>query len=210
MGVTVLQQFPMVDNRTGPQTIEFLTKRVLALGAVQCGQFLVDCETYMSVSSLGPPQRTVHVLHNSEHPASVFSLLETGTKTIPLVADGLFDLLMIKMTSFYTSKKQTKIESKGPRYELGDFCIKLGSVTMNQNFKGVLVDVEYRPCVVPGSCWELMREFLQGFLGSCVQSVPPQYLQNRMNELYQPMDTVQQYLEHFTMYRKATGVLQYN
>ncbi|XP_068083338.1 mediator of RNA polymerase II transcription subunit 20-like [Anabrus simplex] len=49
MGVTVLQQYPMVENRTGPQTIEFLTKRVVALGAVQTGQFLVDCETFMSV-----------------------------------------------------------------------------------------------------------------------------------------------------------------
>ncbi|KAL6421686.1 hypothetical protein ACFW04_012054 [Cataglyphis niger] len=53
MGVTVLQQFPMTENRTGPQTIEFLTKRVVALGAVQVGQFLVDCETYMSVPQLG-------------------------------------------------------------------------------------------------------------------------------------------------------------
>ncbi|XP_021941859.1 mediator of RNA polymerase II transcription subunit 20-like isoform X3 [Zootermopsis nevadensis] len=53
MGVTVLQQFPMVENRTGPQTIEFLTKRVMALGAVQTGQFLVDCDTFMSVQGLG-------------------------------------------------------------------------------------------------------------------------------------------------------------
>jgi hypothetical protein len=81
------------------------------------------------------------VLHNSEQPASVFSILESGNKTIPLVADGLFDLLMNKMTSIYTSKKQTKIESKGPRFEIGDFCVKLGSVTMSQNFKGVLVEV---------------------------------------------------------------------
>lgn len=43
----------MMENRTGPQTIEFLTKRVLALGAVQTGHFLVDCETYMSVPQLG-------------------------------------------------------------------------------------------------------------------------------------------------------------
>lgn len=48
-----LQQFPMVENRTGPQTIEFLTKRVMALGAVQTGQFLVDCDTYMSVPAVG-------------------------------------------------------------------------------------------------------------------------------------------------------------
>ncbi|XP_075211909.1 mediator complex subunit 20 [Lycorma delicatula] len=209
MGVTVLQQFPMGENRTGPQTIEFLTKRLMALGAVQCGQFLVDCDTYMSVPSLGAPARTVHVLHNSEQPASVFSLLETGTKTIPLVADGLFDLLMLKMTPIYTSKKQTKVESKGPRFELGDFCIKLGSVTMSQNFKGILVEIEYRPCVVPANCWDLLREFLQGFLGCCVQNTPPQYLLNRMNEIYQPMDTIHQYLDHFSMYRKASGVLQY-
>lgn len=65
MGVTVLQQFPMTDNRNGPQTVEFLTKRVIALGAVQSGQCLVDCETYMSVPQLGPT-RTIHVLHNSE------------------------------------------------------------------------------------------------------------------------------------------------
>jgi mediator of RNA polymerase II transcription subunit 20 len=43
----------MVENRTGPQTIEFLTKRVMALGAVQTGQFLVDCDTYMSVPAVG-------------------------------------------------------------------------------------------------------------------------------------------------------------
>ena len=60
---------------------------------------------------------------------------------VPLIADGLFDLLMMKLTNIYTSKKQTKIESKGPRFEVGDFCVKLGSVTMSQNFKGVLVEV---------------------------------------------------------------------
>lgn len=202
MGVTILQQFPIVDNGTGPSTIELISKRILALGARQHGQFLVDCETYSSVPQLGP-QKTVHVLHNSEQPATVFSILETGTKTIPLATDGLFDLLMMKMVNFYQSKKVTKAESKGPRFEIGDFCVKLGSVMIGQNFKGVLVEVEYRPCVVPGMCWELMREFLQGFLGSSVQSNPPPYLANRMQENYTPIDTIHQYLEHFTMFRKT-------
>ncbi|XP_065163894.1 mediator of RNA polymerase II transcription subunit 20 [Atheta coriaria] len=206
MGVTILQQFPIVENRTGPSTIELLTKRILALGAVQQGQYLVDCETYMSVPQLGA-QRTVHVLHNSEQPATVFSILETGTKTIPLAADGLFDLLMMKMSNFYTSKKQ-KAESKGPRFEIGDFCVKLGTVTISSNFKGILVEVEYRACLVPSMCWELIKEFLQGFLGSTVQSAPPPYLANRMQENYTPIDTIHQYLEHFTHYRKSVGMRQ--
>ncbi|OXU25677.1 hypothetical protein TSAR_006052 [Trichomalopsis sarcophagae] len=125
---------------------------------------------------------------------------------VPLIADGLFDLLMLKMTNIYTNKKQTKIECKGPRFELGDFCIKLGTVNMTQNFKGVLVEVEYRPCVVPGNCFELIREFVQGFLGPTVSTQVPQYLQNHMNDISQPMDTIHQYLDHFGQYRKSTGV----
>lgn len=203
MGVTILTQFP-TENRTGPQTIEVLSKRILALGATQQGQFLVDCDTYTSIPQLGP-QRTVHVLHNSEQPATVFALLESGNKTIPLAADGLFDLLMMKMSGFYTPKKQTKAESKGLRYEIGDFCVKLGSVTVSSNFKGILVEVEYRPCVVPKMCWDLLKEFLQGFLGTAGSTNPPAYLQNRMQEVYSPIDTIHQYLEHFTLFRKSPG-----
>jgi mediator of RNA polymerase II transcription subunit 20 len=106
------------------------------------------------------PSRTLNILHNSEHPASTFALLEVpvipnaagnmnlppgaqaGVKTVSLVADNLFDLLVSKMSFAYTSKK-IKIESKGPRFELGDFVVKLGTVLMSQNVKGVLVEVSY-------------------------------------------------------------------
>lgn len=57
--------------------------------------------------------KLIHLLHNSEHPTSVFSILDTGTKHIPLVADSLFDLLILKMQPAYTSKKQTKVRKIG-------------------------------------------------------------------------------------------------
>lgn len=213
MGVTILHPFPIVENKTGSGTIDFLTKRLLALGASQTGGFLVDCETFQSIPQMGNP-KAVHVLHNSEHPASVFSILDTGIKQIPLVADSLFDLLILKMQPVYTSKKQTKIESKGPRFELGDFVIKLGSVTMSQTFKGVLVEVEYRPCVIASNCWDLIREFQQGFMGPHVPSSLPAFFNStsisanhtKQNDVYQPMDTIQQYLEHFSNYRKQTKI----
>ncbi|XP_053620188.1 mediator of RNA polymerase II transcription subunit 20 [Plodia interpunctella] len=205
MGVTVLQQYPVPENKTGTYVIELLTKRILALGATQQGQFLVDCESYLSHPQMGTT-KTVHILHNSEQPASVFSILESGTKNIHVIADGLFDLLMMKLSQHYTSKKQTKIESKGPRFELGDFCVKLGSVTMNQNFKGILIEVEYRACVMASGVWGLLREFLQGLLGAGAAVAPPAHLLTRMNEIYTPIDTVYQYLDHFAAYRKVTGM----
>lgn len=151
----------MKENRTGAQIIEFLTKRVNALGAKQCGTFLVDCETYASIPQLGElyhsnikfgknylkqnsclgVQRTLHVFHNSEQPASVFAILDNGTgKTVPVVADALFDLLLLKMSSVYTSKK-SKVEIRGPRFELNDFVIKIGAININHNVKGIIVEV---------------------------------------------------------------------
>lgn len=51
----------MTENRTGPQIMDLLTKRILALGAVAAGQFLVDCEAHLSVPNLG---KSIHyILH---------------------------------------------------------------------------------------------------------------------------------------------------
>lgn len=211
MGVAVLQLYPGQDNKTGPQIIETLTRRIVNLGASQAGQFLVDCEVYQSVApqqpSSGPnpgANKNLYILHNSEYPASVFSVLESGTKTVTLTSDTLFDLLMLKLTNIY--KKKTTIESKGPRFEIGDFIVKLGSVTVGGVFKGILVEVEYCPGVVPNNCWGILQEFMQGFLGSCVSNKAPQPLTAKGSETYSSVDTIHQYLHHFNIFRKTAGV----
>lgn len=219
MGVVILQAVPI--EKSGALTTEHLSKRIVELGATQAGHFLVDCDAFVISSQMqtqmGPGQqmKTVYVMHNSEQPASVFSILDSGQKQIPVVADALFDLISVKITNTLNPKKQPKIESKGPRFELGDFLIKLGSVTIGQNFKGILVEVEYRPCLIPSQCWELIKEFLQGFLGPNVPAAIPQYFNamsvmnqthSKANDIYQPLDTIQQYLEHFTNYRKQSSL----
>ena len=71
MGVAVLQLYTGKDNRTGPQTIELLTRRIVNLGAVQAGQFLVDCEVHQSVGPAPPQQqpggasnKQLYILHS--------------------------------------------------------------------------------------------------------------------------------------------------
>ena len=63
----------------------------------------------------------------------VFGLFESPNK-VPLVADTLFDLLMLKMSSFYQAEKQTKTEAR-PRFEACDFIVKLCSVTIGLSSK---------------------------------------------------------------------------
>ena len=229
MGVAVLQAYPLPPDRTVPQVIEVLQKRICNLGATPTGQFLVDCETYYSTPTLAGPPRTLNVLHNSEQPATVFSVIEPASNSAPgsgqpqnpnkpnvtFTCDTLFDLLLLKLGNVYA--KKFKIESKGSRFEIGDFLVKLGIVSTAGSFKGILVEVEYLPCVVFQNCWGLIFEFMQGFLGSVVTNQIPPYIVKKQQskptgpgqphpELYTPVDTIQQYLEHFAAFRKNAPV----
>ena len=123
-------------------------------------------KVYTTQSPVGPP-KNLYVLHNSEYPATVFSVLDSGSlrsnsilywnqhwfrielflqlpllalnfscsgnKCTTLTSDTLFDLLMLKLSNAY--QKKVKIESKGPRFEIKDFLVKLGSVTSQGAFK---------------------------------------------------------------------------
>jgi len=228
MGVTLLQSLTVPADKTAPQFIELIQRRISNLGAVKTGQFLVDCETYTSTSSLQSSLpgaaakfgKTFHVLHNSEHPATVFTILEPPPQPAPppggaplqtqqpqgkrltFTSDTLFDLLLLKLEKFY--QKRLKIESKGTRYELGDFVVKLGIVTAASSVKGILIEVEYLPCVGVHACWDLINEFAQGFIGSEVSGQLKPYLKEKNpNEVYTPADTIHQYLEHFITFRKT-------
>ena len=46
-----------------------------------------------------------------------------ASKRLTFTSDTLFDLLLLKLEKFY--QKRLKIESKGTRYELGDFVVKV-------------------------------------------------------------------------------------
>ena len=53
---------------------------------------------------------------------------------VTLTLDTLFDLLVLMLTNVYEKKKQ-KTESRGPMFEICDFIINLGSVTVGNVFK---------------------------------------------------------------------------
>lgn len=107
MGVTILTPYPLQNKQNAFECIEELSKRCLALGAVSAGQFLVDGDIFENSFN----KTKIHVLHNSEYPASVFSIIDNGQKQIPLITDLIFDLLMLKVNPIYTSKKMIKVRS---------------------------------------------------------------------------------------------------
>lgn len=182
--------------------MDMLHKKLEQLGAVKQGSFCVDCETYhATVNSSGQPSKLLYVMHNSEIPLSCLALFEGGPC---LIADANFDVLMVKLKSHFQNAKGHKVESRGSRYRYCDFLIKVGTVTMSSSARGISVEVEYCPCVVPGDSWNLMKEFMQSFLGPSVPELPSVFAA-KPEGLFAPadcVDTMTQYLELFNKLRK--------
>ncbi|RUS80494.1 hypothetical protein EGW08_011745 [Elysia chlorotica] len=202
MGVSCVYSYPVPEGRSGAQVVDLLQKQVEMLGGIKAGTFLVDCETYQSVMLNTP--KTLHILHNSEHPASCFAILDSGAT---LVADTLFNGLMSNLKNYYQARKGAKIESKGQRFQLSDFILKVGSVSLAGSMKGILVEVEYCPSAIAADCWNLMKELLQSLIGGVAES-PPRSLKPKMEEVYTPATTMLQYLNHFNNFRTAAAMSQ--
>ncbi|XP_039620740.1 mediator of RNA polymerase II transcription subunit 20 isoform X1 [Polypterus senegalus] len=202
MGVTCVSQVPVAEGKSVQQTVEMLNKKLEQLGAVKQGNFYVDCETYHAgapaIANSGQSQKFLYVMHNSEAPLSCFALFENGPC---LVADPNFDVLMVKLKSYFQNAKGNKVESRGARYQYCDFLVKLGTITMGSSARGISVEVEYCPCIVANDCWNLMMEFMQSFLSSHVPGAPAVF-GVKPDGIYSPSDTMVQYLELFNKVRK--------
>ena len=64
--------------------------------------------------------------------------------------------------------------------------------------------VEYCPCMVPNDCNNLMKELLQGIMGTSVEG-PASHMKTKMDAIYTPTDTVMQYLEHFNNFKRTAA-----
>ncbi|XP_057182046.1 mediator of RNA polymerase II transcription subunit 20 isoform X2 [Triplophysa rosa] len=177
-----------------------LHKKLEQLGAVKQGNFWVDCETYhATANATGQQSKQLYVMHNSEAPLSCMALFEGGPF---LTADANFDVLMVKLKSHFQNAKSHKVESRGARYRYCDFLVKVGTIAMSSSAKGISVEVEYCACVIPGDCLNLIKEFMQSFLGSNAPEMPSNKAEG---QLYTPVDCVDpmsQYLELFGKVRK--------
>uniref|UniRef100_A0A8C9V631 Mediator of RNA polymerase II transcription subunit 20 n=1 Tax=Scleropages formosus TaxID=113540 RepID=A0A8C9V631_SCLFO len=206
VGRTCELHVPVAEGKSVQQTVDLLHKKLEQLSAVKQGSFFVDCETYHAAGpTSGQPPKLLYVMHNSEMPLSCMAMFEGGPC---LTADANFDVLMVKLKSHFQNAKGHKVESRGARYQYCDFLVKVGTITMSSSARGISVEVEYCPCVVPGDCWNLMKEFMQSFLGSNVPELPSVFTA-KPEGLYAPADstdTMTQYLELFSKVRKQQVV----
>lgn len=197
MGVTTVISYPIPENKSCQQVLESLYKLMDILNAKKCGTYKIDCETFISASHIQPP-KMLQTFHDTEKPLTTFALAENSHHY--LLADSTnFDIIVhTYFDQIYPCRKSLKIECSGMKFELSeaDFVIRIGQVLQEHSLRGIAIEIEYMPCMIPASCWDIISQVAHIFLPLHQLQPPPPC------DIFRPIDTIRQYQQTFNSLRK--------
>uniref|UniRef100_A0A5S6R5Y1 Mediator of RNA polymerase II transcription subunit 20 n=1 Tax=Trichuris muris TaxID=70415 RepID=A0A5S6R5Y1_TRIMR len=182
MGVSWVYQYadPDKPGRYEQQEMSVVEALVERTGAKSVGIYALDAETFYPVAGPASNQTPLHVFHCSDYPASTFAISGDSADAAYVAADLVFFQLIKKLQGAYTTKPISKVECRGKKYTLVDFAIRTSVASIMGNFKALLIEIEYTPCLIPSLCADLMKEFCSGMLGKIAAS-PPAYIVGMRN-----------------------------
>lgn len=166
------------------------------LSAKKCGTYKVDCETFVS-TNIQPP-KILQAFHDTDKPLTSFALIDNGHHH--LLADSAnFDILIqTYLNQLYPSRKSLNFECSGTKFELceADFVIRIGQVLQEHSMRGITIEIEYTPCLVPSTCWDIISQVAYNFLPPHQVPPPPAC------DTFSPIDKIKQYQQIFNTMRK--------
>ncbi|KAK6341205.1 hypothetical protein TWF696_008291 [Orbilia brochopaga] len=113
--------------------------------------------TATTTSSQPSQPRFLQYLDLSYHPAKKFCLVD---KTIVTLDDAFEQILTAKLQGGLWGMRQT-LKAEGETFTLEDFRIRIAMLSQGTVIKGVLVEVEYLPCMYLEQGEGVIRDFIE-------------------------------------------------
>jgi len=101
--------------------------------------------------------RFMQYLDLSHHPGKKFCLIDK--KSIVTIDSEFETILSTKLQGIWAMRQTLKAE--GSMFELDDFRIRIATLSQGSVMKGVLVEVEYLPCMYMDEGEPIIRDFIQ-------------------------------------------------
>lgn len=113
-----------------------------------------------------------------------------------IIEAGLEMEQILEKIKLYNPRQTVTI--RGMQYEVGDFVVKVGSIMLGDTTRGVILEVEYRPCMIPNGCSQILQSFI-GNLGpfNAPFSANVNYGGVTLPRLYSAQHTALQYVRLF-------------
>jgi hypothetical protein len=134
---------------------EKLKTRLDLLNGVLSGDFKVECKLYLRTDGTQIPVHTAKLSFLNKKP-QFFTLLKNNIVQSSTGMEELFERLKHK-NKLFTERKTVNIE--GFQYELEDFLVSVGTVSVGTSAKCLCLEIEYLPCLRLKETTQLLKEF---------------------------------------------------
>lgn len=152
-----------IENSSPSMAEREIIRRVEAHTGRRVDDWQISCSIYSTTDKKRPSLEVVSF-------SDVESKLYTRFNGMIMESDHGFLNVIRKMSGYQVRSTRT---IKGTEYDFVDFCVRVGLVfDRHTSPKGVVVEIEYRPCPVTVDCERLIGELMERIAAPLVP--PPQ------------------------------------
>jgi hypothetical protein len=209
MPVTLVLKVSVPSDLSIEQFKEKLEKRLEILKSERMSSFQVQTCVYQPNAQQSPV--VINQFLHSEYPATCFSILEPIQQNDykVLCSDIGFASIQRRINELgvLVERKQSNMECTGSAIKVGDFVIKICSVTHSGSNRGLIVEITYTCGNTTHDSFGIMSEqVLSTFAFNLTEKsdMLANYVKRKHPmSPYFPEDTILQYFEHFNALRNT-------
>jgi len=153
MGVTCVLRW---KNANGKPNFNFIQDHV------RTGAWGITCKVYRDASPRAKQgtDKLMYQVSLSQHRDKVFVMVDGG---VVVEAERELEGVLGKLKNLWILRQNHAIDG-GSCYEVGDFTIRAANIILGGNYKGLLLEVEYRPLSTPNAATPLIEEFVRNIM----------------------------------------------
>jgi hypothetical protein len=206
MPVTLVLKVNVPNDLSIEQYKEKLEKRLEILKPERISTFQVQTCVYQPNSQQSSV--VINQFLHSDYPATCFSILEPiQNDSKVLCSDIGFASIQRRIAELgvLVERKQSNMDCTGSAFKLGDFQIKICSVTHSGSNRGLIVEVTYMCGNTNQDSFGVLSEYILSTFAYNIaekSDLLANYVKRKhVTSPYLPDDTILQYFEHFNTLR---------
>ncbi|KAM3583938.1 hypothetical protein VKS41_003903 [Umbelopsis sp. WA50703] len=168
MGMTCIVRW---KNATGMRDFTTIDEHVVkTLHGKNTGRWGLTCKVYRD-NSRNNSGKLLYQISLAQQPRQLYCMVDGG---VVVEVERDVETIFSRLKNLWVIRQSATIE--GTSYDIGDFTLRVANILLGSTYKGLLLEVEYRPCSSPYGATEIIRDFVESLIPANAQlSIDTEY-----------------------------------
>ncbi|GAB5586704.1 hypothetical protein Unana1_01604 [Umbelopsis nana] len=156
MGMTCIVRW---KNATGMRDFTTIDEHVIkTLHGKNMGRWGLTCKVYRD-NSRNNTGKLLYQISLAQQPRQLYCMVDGG---VVVEVERDVETIFSRMKNLWVVRQSATIE--GTSYDIGDFTLRVANILLGSTYKGLLLEVEYRPCSSPDGATDIIRDFVESLI----------------------------------------------